>query len=472
MSILFDLPAGLQVTILSSWLGLPNNSPRTADTTLLFDKAVNNKSFRHQLTELYATLNWEHFFDFTDVDITMRRLDWAIGRRFRFTHFTLRSRAIDPRVLGRFIAQNGNSLRSAKLVDIHESEAAMEHIARHCTSLETLYWDRSDIPSSLATVLEKNSTTLRELRIGTPGFSNKPSDYDYTATLETKAGVFAHVFCPNVAIFTMFEYMNLSELAAAMDAFPNVIRLKIGGTVYSKGVLALLHAWSKLEELSLFCNMDLDRTMCAALGQSAPTLRKLTLGSVSDVDLHALRTLLAQCTSLHSITVSYKLPSSTVKIIAETCGSRLSHLHLPATTRVTPEAAESISQHCTNLRTLVAPMLAQWTAHELIFEKCVLLETLHVKFDAAYSTQCSSFMQSIIKHCKNLQCLNLIGNCVVPDFYEELALIVEKNTKLCTVGSGVWQCAKDRVKCPIMVGRSIAYMSDRECTRLVDTRYD
>lgn len=117
-------------------------------------------------------------------------------------------------------------------------------------------------------------------------------------------------------------------------------------------------------------------------------------------------------------------------------------------------------------------MLTQWTAHELIFEKCVALETLHVRIDAAYSAQCSSFMRSITKHCTNLRCLNFIGNYGVAGFYEELALIIEKNANLCTVGSGVWQCAKDMVTCPVMVGRSIVYMSDRDCTRLIDTRYD
>lgn len=302
MSVFFDLPAILQIGILSSWLGLPNESPKTGGSMLLFDKAVNNRSMRSCLTGLYAALNWDHFFSHAQGEIITRRVHWATERRIRFTHFTLQAHSIDPAVLGRFFAQNGSTLRSVKLADIKEAEAVMEHISLHCICLERLYGDRCDIPASLATVLHKNSTTLRELRIGTPGFSNKPSNYDYTASLETKEGVFAHAFCPNVTTFTMFEYMNLSELAAAMVAFPNVTKLKIGGTVYSKGVLALLHAWNRLEELSLFCNMDFDSEMCAALAQSAPSLCKLTLANASDVDLHALHTLLTQCvnyTTLH-----------------------------------------------------------------------------------------------------------------------------------------------------------------------------
>lgn len=470
MSLFLDLYTSLQLEILAEWLGFPRNMVRVHRDMMRFDLAMGSKTMQERLKPLYESLNWSHYFSAPCYDRNPAPIiRWVTARKLIFSQLTLKEFTTDTSVLKEFIAVNGKTLKEIKMIDTSSGMApVMKYIAAHCKVLETLWLENCNITLPLATVMNK-CTTITELRVQQKGSSVRDWN-DYEGSLAVRKGVFATVFCPGLTKLALRNSMDLSEVAAVIAAFPNVVELELGCCRGSVALTAMLQTWQHLEVLVIkHCETPdtINEVVCAALESSAPTLRKLGISGVySQMNITALDRILPMCAALSEVSLSWgELVPGCVRAVAVHCNLRLQHLNIHPPGILNNQSALSladvaaIAEHCPNIRTLAVARLTHCENYLLVLQNCTRIENLYLNLYNHTSAEYKAIVHNVAVHCKNLQRLNVLysvedeNDC---EFVDDLALIARTNRKLRVVGvhyKHVQQCRAllcDKMKVEVM----------------------
>lgn len=445
VSVLFDLPASLQLDILSSWLNFPGDSKKAEKNLMVLEQAVCNKTMRDNLRDVYGSLDWEGYFCSEHYLSEPRvRAKWLFVRRICFKTLVLTQCHSVGAMYGlvddfaHLIALSGKTVKVIKILNTNTSlSCVMEYITKYCKVLETLCLDGCNIIQALATVL-KRCPTITDLRVrkcyDKAGPVTHAAEVGELVAKKEKKSVFAQLVRRNVKKFALLHTINATEVATVTAAFPNVVELALKASHLTDIFTTAFGAWRKLESVSITrtcaglvfavwskpesvptpCSgVVINGAMCTALKHSASTLRKLDFQChLHAIDLPAFDSLVVQCTHLNDISFTFNAgtPMDTIRTLITTCNKRLVHLNMYRIKHLPPDIVVLISKHCPNLRTLASRGLRACPNNALILQNCVHLEKLYIELSYLQDDSLE-FLERIAAHCKDLRLL-----CLCYDF--------------------------------------------------------